>query len=765
MLLHVTNIDILEQNVLFAQYWPNSSLFIDVAAAQFGTQLVHLKDNRIRETIGLKAGLMLPRKRQLSAMGMIMLSASLVMPATQATNSATPIVSATQISEMAAWTDSALHDRKAMLAAKASLKVADANLTTAKDAVSSATALLATATSRQIDSQKALDAANAVLTAAQKALAKLLPDPKADPAALPTTPLTGLTVAALNTSVANIKLVQAQLGIKKTGKWDKKTKAAYKAFQISLGYSGANADGIPGQKSLDALIVVAGKKEAARLDILNKTAIKKARSEVKLAQASVVTAQSTLDDSAKAIVDAQKALDNTHAPLIKAQSDRDAIAATFTAADTSYKTNLNKVNAITSVTPYSGPTCLPGQAIGKEFSWDCGTVTQVTDGDTIEVLTDTGTMVIRTLGVQATETDHLPAMVAQCGAYPAKSRLKQLIPIGTVVQLRAQAYDSYNTHFNAGNYHRYYRGIYIRDSDGNFTVDTSDFLYREGLALWFPLARVPGSNAYESLPNERYFNELLGAAAQGKGLFSGTLCPDPAAGALGTYSPQREITPELWALMDPPGTDSVGGPNDSHAEYVVVKNPLSSTQDLNLYGWKLRDTALNFFTFPQGAVLKPGHIARIYIGAGTDNINTNVYFWGLATPLFQNYSPSLYQTTGYLLGDGVYLSDRQGPNRSGGNLRAWFHNPCLDSSNHYTASCPALTTDKTTVPAIVGLPQTAAQAALTDNHLAYKVVTQVDDTHVGVVIASSHPTATQVDVDTVITITVGVATATTPTTP
>ena len=708
---------------------------------------------------------MLPRKRQLTAMSALALMASLVMPASHATNNATPILSATQISDLTTWTDAALKDRKSMLALEASLKSANGKVTKAQDAVSAATAVVATASSAQSAKQAALESAQAAVVAAQAAVDKLIPDPKADPAPLPKTALTGLTADVLMSSKTKIKLVQKQLGVTQTGKWNKKTKAAYKAFQISLGYSGLNADGVPGQKSLDALITQAGQKEAVRLAALNKVAIKNARALVKKAQDAVAIAQTAVDGAVKAVADARTALDETSASLDKAQSNRDDVAANYAAANSSYKSNLGKVNAVTSVTPYSGAECLPGMAIGKEFSWDCGTVTKVTDGDTIEVQTDTGKIVVRTIGVQAPETDHLPAMVAQCGGYPAKALLKQMIPIGTQVQLRAQAYESYNTHFNAGNYHRYYRGVYMRDADGNFTIDTSDALYRAGLALWFPLAKVPGSNAYEALPNERYFQELLTAADQGKGLFSTTLCPDPTPGSLGTYSPQRNITPQVWALMDPPGVDSVGGPNDASAEYVVVKNPLSSGQDLNLYGWKLRDTALNFFTFPQGAVLKPGHIARIYIGVGTANITTNVYFWGLATPLFQNYSSTLYHNTGYLLGDGVYLSDRQGPNRTGGNLRAWFHNPCLDSSNHYTATCPALTTDKTTVPAIVGLPQADAITALAENHLAYAIVTQVDDTHIGQVIASSQTFGSQVDVDTVVTLTVGIATPPAPTVP
>jgi hypothetical protein len=215
--------------------------------------------------------------------------------------------------------------------------------------------------------------------------------------------------------------------------------------------------------------------------------------------------------------------------------------------------------------------------------------------------------------------------------------------------------------------------------------------------------------------------------------------------------------------MDPPGVDNVAGPSDARAEYIVVKNPLTSTRSLDLSYWKIRDTALNFFMFPKGTLVKPGHVVKVYVGKGTNVPSRGLYFFNLTRPLFQNFDPVLYRTSGYLLGDGVYLTDRQGPNHSGGNMRAWFHNPCIDSAGAYSASCGTLVTDQVAVPNVVTQAQSAATAALKAAHLGVKVIKVVDAAHVGQVTAQSVTPNTRVDVDTVVTLTIGVAPTPTPT--
>jgi hypothetical protein len=207
--------------------------------------------------------------------------------------------------------------------------------------------------------------------------------------------------------------------------------------------------------------------------------------------------------------------------------------------------------------------------------------------------------------------------------------------------------------------------------------------------------------------------------------------------------------------MNPSGTDTADN------EYVLVKNP--STVALDLTGWKIRDTALNFFTFPKGSILRPGHVAKIYVGRGTNNLTTMTFYFQTTGTMFLNFSQSLYDTKGWLLGDGVFLVDRQGPKGSGGNTRAWFHYPCLINGN-YSESCPTLTTETSQVPNVVAVTEAAAKTALTQEVLRAKVVyATTTPENVGKVLSQSVAAGTEVEWDTLITITVGIATPVVPT--
>ena len=756
---------------------------------------------------------MLPRTRHVvMATSLFFAMTSLVAPSF-ATNNLVAAPTAAQVASIKSFSKIAVAQRKAAL--KAGRELVPANKTLAAARAKLATAQVPLNAAMDIQSAKltALTTAKADLVNAQAQLAKLVPpkpQPKpspssstsatptsspsatrsASPSATPSqsaspsrsatprptqTPTAKpvrlpieLVTPANAMQVAHIKVIQQSLNVPLTGKWDAVTKTAFIKFQQSIGYKGTKANGRPDKKSLAALV----KHVKAVRAKLAAAAQAKVAAAAKAARTKAIAAAKVAISNATAVVDARqkeltaatakvtelKAVVTGLQPAVNTAAARvAALTAAKNAAQNSYKSNLSRLNAITSVTPYSSDICVPGQEIGPETSWDCGVVTSIADGDTITVKTDTRKIVIRTLGVQAPEVDHLPAMPAQCGGYQASAYMKQTTPVGTVVQLRSRAEASFNAHTSV---RRFYREIYIKDSNGNFTVDTADELYKRGLAIWFPLAIVPGSSHYEAVPNKRYFQELLTAIAQRKGMWSTTLCPDAT---IPGYDPQRDITPQLWALMDPPGTDNVGGPGDPRAEYIVVKNPLSSTRALDLSYWKLRDTALNFFMFPKGTLVKPGHVVKVYVGKGKNNPSQGLYFFNLSKPLFQNYNATLYQTTGYLLGDGVYLADRQGPNHSGGNMRAWFHNPCVTSTGRYTASCGTLVTDQVTVPNVVGQLQADAVNALKAVHLAVKIVKVVDATKVGKVTEMLTVAGTRVDVDTAITIKVAGAPAPTPT--
>ena len=733
------------------------------------------------------------------ASSVILAMTSLVAPSF-ATDNLTSTPSSAQIASIKTFSKTAVAQRKAALRAGADLKPANAALAKAQSNLAKAQVPLNSALDVQLSKRSALAEAKEKLKAAQQTLDALLPpkpkptpspsiSPSASATSTPTaTPSSTATVTPSATPTATrsatptptpssitsrlpielvttanakqpakIKVIQQALGVKQSGRWDTTTKNAYIKFQRKIGYSSAKATGRPDKKSLAALVKRVKTIRAKQAAAAKARAITQAKAAVQAAANALTTSQKDLDEATTRVTQLQAVVTGLM-PAVKSATARvNALKAAQTAAQNSYKSNLARLNAITSIHPYSSDICVPGQEIGPETSWDCGVVTNIADGDTISVKTDTGTLVVRTLGVQAPEVDHLPAMPAQCGGFEASAYMKRVTPVGTVVQLRSRAYASYNTRTSA---HRYYREIYIKDANGNFTIDTADELYKRGLVIWFPLAVVPGSGHYESVPNKRYFQELMTAIAQKKGMWSTTLCSDAQ---IAGYDPQRDITPKIWALMDPPGVDNVGGPTDSRAEYIVVKNPLTSTRALDLSYWKIRDTALNFFMFPKGTLVKPGHVVKVYVGKGTNAPSKGLYFFNLPRPLFQNYDASLYRSSGYLLGDGVYLTDRQGPNHSGGNMRAWFHNPCTNSAGSYTSSCGSLLTDQVSVPNVVTQLQTAAVAALKAAHLGVKIVKVVDATRVGKVTAMSIAANTRVDVDTVVTLTIAVAPAPTPT--
>jgi peptidoglycan hydrolase-like protein with peptidoglycan-binding domain len=79
------------------------------------------------------------------------------------------------------------------------------------------------------------------------------------PAPKPATKLISLAAVKPNLTNNSIKLVQAWLALAgcnpgaPDGAFGPKTKAAYAAWQRKCGYSGADADGVPGKTSLSKL--------------------------------------------------------------------------------------------------------------------------------------------------------------------------------------------------------------------------------------------------------------------------------------------------------------------------------------------------------------------------------------------------------------------------------------------------------------------------------------------------------------------------------
>lgn len=645
---------------------------------------------------------LLPRRhfRLIAVVATLLLAFGSTVAPSSSSRAATNQPTATQLKQIKALTSSASKKYKTTVATRASAKKAAAKVKSAKKTYLTASKKAAPHKTAIAKQAKVVATAQAAVDKAQAKLNALTGvTPKASPTPSPTvsstaTPRPSASAAATQSASAS-----------------------------------PSASPTPVAKKATKKQIAAAKKAAAA------------------AKADLVKKKATLAAANKKAAKVLAASKSAFAALKTANTALASATAAEKTAKAAYTTDLRALNAITSVVPYSGSTCLPGQQIGEETSWNCGVVTHVADGDTIDVKTDDGTIVIRTLGVQTPEIDHLPALAAQCGGYPAQKKLKKILPEGTVVQLRSMHPASYNSRTSE---HRYYRSIYIKDEAGNFTVDTAETMYSNGLSIWFPIGEAPGSGVHESQYNLSYRILLEKAIAGKKGLWSKKLCPDPV---IKGYNPQRTIDPIIWADVNPAGSDTV------YSEHILIKNPGYET--LNIAGWKLRDTALNFYTFPKSATIEPGRVIKIYVGKQGDRPSApEVYYFGSKSTLFHNLE------AGHFTGDGVYLSDRQGPKGSGGNMRAWFHYPCL-SNTYAITECTKPVVDTAVIPSALGTKTLSeATAELKSLRLKVKVVERATTAEqVGKVLAVSPVAGTRVQASTTVTLTIGIATPTPTATP
>lgn len=287
-----------------------------------------------------------------------------------------------------------------------------------------------------------------------------------------------------------------------------------------------------------------------------------------------------------------------------------------------------------------------GASPDNELIWEEGTVTSVSDGDTLVATMDAGpgargSQRVRTIGVQAPETSPL-----ECGAAQAKDRLRAQLPVGSRVQTRSVDVASQDA-YSGG---RIVRSLYGQDEEGNW-YDTSRGTVSDGWLMWFPLA-ADSSNKPEWAHNLEYRVLADDAAGQVRGLWSRDLCGS---------SRYPDMNVRVWAKYY--GTEKV---------YVENNSPYA----IDLSGWIIRDSAISGYrTLPAGTVIASGGVREVY--SGDMNLNN----LPASNPAFE--------------GDAVYLMEPAGPFGTG-NLRAWFPYPCNPDdcgdvlSGAITMSAPAL---------------------------------------------------------------------------
>jgi endonuclease YncB( thermonuclease family) len=279
----------------------------------------------------------------------------------------------------------------------------------------------------------------------------------------------------------------------------------------------------------------------------------------------------------------------------------------------------------------TGPACL---------TWT-GTVTAVSDGDTLDVRLDDGTTQrVRVNGLQATELTTYSRTPArrrgECHALEATARLEQLAPVGGRVRLSAQSEAS-----RSGTRAR--RSVFVL-RDGAWR-DVARTMLQEGHALWLPASDEPAHNVeYDLLAQQ--------ARAAHVGLWDDDSCgagPSPGAAL------------RIWATWDANGVDGV----DLNGEFVQVKN--AGTRPVLLAGWWLRESGYRGslargFVFPAGASVPAGGSITVFVGSGRPTATR--FYWGQTSPVFENVD----SRTGRA--DGAYLFDPQG------DLRASMTYPC-----------------------------------------------------------------------------------------
>lgn len=219
---------------------------------------------------------------------------------------------------------------------------------------------------------------------------------------------------------------------------------------------------------------------------------------------------------------------------------------------------------------------------------DFGTVSDVSDGDSIDVDMGGEIIAVRMIGVNANEE-------GECYSEESRNYLIDRL-IDTRVGVEIVATDQFE---------RALANIWLEEELVNFTL----------VALGLAIAQTPGPEN----PN----GAALVAAEQeahesGLGLWSATAC--------GPGGPRPDVGFDFeGSVIDPQGAD--GDRLDD--EYVVVVN--NELEIVDITGWTLRDeSSRNRMTFPEGTILAPGE--RIEVRSGC----ASRFSWCTGSPIWNN---------------------------------------------------------------------------------------------------------------------------------
>jgi micrococcal nuclease len=267
-----------------------------------------------------------------------------------------------------------------------------------------------------------------------------------------------------------------------------------------------------------------------------------------------------------------------------------------------------------------------------------GKVTDVNDGDTIDVRFGGRRREIRLRAIQAMEMTkyNKRARRGPCHSVDATVALERTLRrAGNRVRVSTRTVDGRD---NLGRLRRY---IAVRR--GGRWRDVGELLLEQGHVLWM-------DSTADTTWNERYNLAQQRAAQRGRNLW------DPVECGRG---PQQDLPIDVWVNWDAFGSDA----ENVNGEWIKIRN--RGGRALELGGWWVRDAMLRRFTFPRGTSVAPGATTTVYIGRGS-NRPPSVFHWNQRQPVFENANGD-----GRHLGDGAYLFDPRG------DLRAHMLYPCV----------------------------------------------------------------------------------------
>ena len=263
------------------------------------------------------------------------------------------------------------------------------------------------------------------------------------------------------------------------------------------------------------------------------------------------------------------------------------------------------------------------QAASRHLIYCYGTVSKITDGDTLNVHLTSACpggskghlLVVRNAGIQATEISHAGSK-AQCWSAEGWAKMRSLIHAGSRVRLSSY-YATLNPETDGDGRKRYIK--YVDGWVGGKWVDVQDAEIAAGVALY-------KSEPIETARLPEYARAQEDAMVAHLGMWGNP-------GHCSTkYDDGAQFRSWIVWKTDGPDTDRT-----AREESFNVKNIGSNT--VNLSHWKIRDAShrfaggtysgghqRSFLDLPAGTYLKPGQTLVIHPAHGHDRPAQHVFF-------------------------------------------------------------------------------------------------------------------------------------------